>query len=91
MLLSSLGSGGIKSIQRGTAVVNASTTLNITVSAVDMGKSMLLIDKHQIIGGGSTPYTGGTVAALTSTTNIQVANSSAAGDVLFSWQLVEYR
>ena len=91
MLLSSLGGGGIKSIQRGTAVVNASTTLNITVSAVDMGKSMLLIDKHQIIGGGSTASTGGTVAALTSTTNIQVVNSSAAGDVLFSWQLVEYR
>lgn len=91
MLLSSLGSGGIKSIQRGTAVVNASSTLNITVSAVNMSKSMLLIDKHQIIGGGSTASTGGTVASLTSTTNIEMANNSAAGAIQFAWQLVEFR
>lgn len=91
MLLSSLGSGGIKSIQRGITTVDASSTLNITVSAVNMGKSLLLIDKYQIIGGGSTATTGGTVSSLTSSTNIQVVNSSASGGVLFSWQLVEYR
>lgn len=91
MNLSDLGSGGVKSVQRGVSTVGASATLNVTVSAVNMSKSVLLVDKHQIIGGGSTASTGGTTSSLSSSTNIQIINNSAAGAILVAWQLIEYR
>lgn len=89
MDLSKLG-GGIKSIQSGTTSVNASSTLNVTVSAVSIEKSMLLIDKHQVIGGPSGPYNGGVLATLTSSTNIQMVSSGLSGSLQVAWQLVEF-
>lgn len=90
MLLSSLGSGGIKSIQRGTAEVST-TTLNITISTVDMSKSVVIIDKSQIVGGPSGSISGGVCSYITSSTNLRIESLGSTILQKLAWQVVEYR
>ena len=79
------GGGGIKSIQRGTTSVSSS--VNVTISAVDMAKT-----KVNLLGykwsTGSTPERNGVWANLTTTTNLNLYVSDGTSHV--SWEVIEY-
>jgi hypothetical protein len=91
MNLSDLGEGGIKSIQRGTSSVGVSSTLNITVSAVNMAKAVLIVDKETVIGGPSGSIVGGVISTLTSATNVRIVSSNVSASMQVAWQLVEFK
>lgn len=79
------GIGGVKNVQRGTVVsVGSGATVNVTVTAVDMAKSYVLLTNHL---DGTTALN--VRVKLTSTTNIEFYNGKAGTADEISWQLVE--
>jgi hypothetical protein len=74
--------GGVKLVQRGKVTVTASSTVNVTVAAVNMNKSFVIDNVRNV-----TSSLGATVE-LTSSTNIAI--QAGSNDVVVSWQLVEF-
>lgn len=85
-------SGGVKSpVQRGLTTANLNTTaLNVTISAVDVNKSFLVV--NQVLGtNGASAVTSASVC-FTSATNVQIVNSHGDGSgqaPIVAWEVVE--
>jgi hypothetical protein len=88
MDLSTLGGGGVKSVQRGVAQSAFNSYLDITVSAVNMSKSTLNII-HAGAGYTSIASNPHGIAYLMSETKIRF-ESSGNFSSKFSWELIEY-
>lgn len=87
-----LGGGSVsKSIQRGSTLLltGATTTINITITSVDMSKSIVIVST--IPKAGSTQnaeiYVRG---ILTSSTNLQLVRNTGSGATDVSWVVVEF-
>lgn len=84
-------SGGVKSVQRGIASLSNGTT-NVTISAVVLAKSILIVHGSQFNYSG---YYYNIAAHLTSTTNINFPEINYWGgtNYVYStayWQVIEY-
>lgn len=76
--------GGIKSVQRGIATLNGRTTVNITISAVNMSKAV-----ESVSYCSDYAATGGVRARLTSATNLELY-SDATTTAHVAWVVAEY-
>jgi hypothetical protein len=76
----------IKSIQRGTSSAPSPTsdTRTVTISSVDISKSVVLIDGLWS-GSGNAPY----LSAITST-SVSFLGLNLSDSRVFSWQVIEY-
>lgn len=74
----------VKSVQRNTATVNHASTVNVTITAVDLAKTVLLINEASTGGSGNVK------ARLSSTTNIELINVNGAFDSIVNWQVLEF-
>ena len=83
------GSGGIKSIQRGVANFpnSGSAVLDITISAVDVSKSVLM---HLGTAAGNDDVRLLVKMSLENSTTIRVQAGSNTAISSTNWQLVEY-
>ncbi len=79
-------SSAIKSIQRGSNSAN-NTTTNVTISAVNMNKAIVLVS-----WAASGTSSSGCAAKLTTSTNLQIQFGGTAGSVGMTaeWQVIEY-
>lgn len=79
----------IKSIQRGTATVASNATTNVTISAVNLSKSLVIVNAGPSSGG---TYMFATLpAVLTSSTNLKLQRYDTASlSMTVEWQVVEY-
>ena len=81
----------IKSVQRGTAsIADTATTTNVTITAVDMSKTMCNITFYCSTANNEPtmmPW-----VRLTSTTNLELKrNTGTAGQTVYvSWEVIEY-
>lgn len=79
----------IKSIQRGTATVAANATVNVTISTIDMSKSLVLINAG--VSAGNIFIAASMPAVLTSATNLKLQRYDGnSASVTVEWQVVEY-
>lgn len=85
---------GIKSVQRGTVVINSASSVgNATVSAVDTAKSLVALLGFSVNSSlAADPIDWAPRVALTSTTNITATRGQATVGpaITVSWELVEY-
>lgn len=82
----------IKNIYRGSQFVPQGLT-NITITAVDLSKSVLIYNSFLAATDGPPPGVYGVEAAILSTpTNIAVNawDTAVTGTVIFTWQIIEY-
>lgn len=83
--------GGIKKVQRGVATVAGLT--NVSITAVNLDKSYVIISKDSSLGfdsGGYYPKFVEVKAELTSSTNLALSTNSAAGPSnSVAWQVIE--
>jgi hypothetical protein len=92
MNLSALRGTGIKSIQRGsTTAVQGGTNVSVTISPVNMSKSMVLSSYRYY--NNANGVSGHGTAVLDSSTNLSVsAGGNVAGaNVTINWQVVEFK
>lgn len=77
----------VKSIQRSTTavLVEGGATANVTITAVDLSKSMLLI--NQSVDNDYGPIL---KARLSSTTNIELINTASGHRAWADWQVIEF-
>lgn len=89
--ISSIPSAFVKSVQRGTATYGAGeNSISITVSAVNMAKSMLLINEKRTTPWGLDEYvSGGYLVTSTAILISRPSTSNSNGNTVY-WQLVEY-
>lgn len=83
-----IGGGGsnIKSIQRGTVTMNA-VTKDITISAVDLSKSIVQLTVKSAGSAGADCITG----ELTSATNLKLASgTTGSGNSVVEWTVIEF-
>lgn len=82
-----IGGGGsnIKSIQRGTTLLNATTT-NVSISAVDLTKSVVILSVESGGSGASFILAKG---VLTTSTNLEL-DIDASGYCTVYWQVIEF-
>lgn len=87
------GNGAVKSVQRGAIAVDSSSKYaNVTISSVNMSKTMVNI---QVLGCDKNDYTGYTNdgymcgGKLTSATNLRVM--CAYGGVYVMWEVIEFK
>ena len=92
LLSQAFGSGGIKSVQRGTVDMqgksNASPA-NVTITSVDPAKAFLIAESFVLAGGVNSFING----KMTSATNLQFTpyGTLSFGAVLpINWQVVEF-
>lgn len=80
--------GFIKSIQRGSALLDA-TTVNVTISAVNPDKTVVFVRSHGI---GSSTGAARLLASgqITSATNMQLLIGDAVSVCTAVWQVIEY-
>lgn len=82
--------GNIKSIQSGIGTIaNASTVANVSISAVDLTKSIVIVSSY----GPTASTLSGSLAVrgkLTSSTNLQVTRNNSSNNITFSWTVIEF-
>jgi hypothetical protein len=76
-----IGSGGIKSVQRGDVAIGVNTTL--TISAVNVAKSF-------VVCSHDAATTSTRVALVNSTTIAIKSNATAGNGYLVNWQVIEF-
>jgi len=82
--------GVIKSIQRGSVGITSINT-DVTITAVDMNKSVCLFHGQSVVGIFIwTAAQGELVAALTSATNVRFTILNAGTSATGSWEVVEF-
>lgn len=88
VVVSSLTGKIIKSIQKGVATTAQHSTdeLNVTITSVDVNKSVVIVTSGQT---GGYDYYGGT-AYLKNSTTLTVKNTQAYGNIQFRWQVIEF-
>lgn len=84
----------IKSIQRGSSqIAVGQSSLTVTVSSVNLSKSMLVMNSRPTTGGAGASMEYGTVSGkIASSTSLSFsrASSSATYTANVEWELVEY-
>lgn len=87
------GESNIKSIQRGTtSFTAAATTKDITISQVDISKSIVRVSMV-VTAQDQTPHTQKTIgcgARLTTSTNLNLAKLVGGKDITVSWEVIEF-
>lgn len=84
--------GGMKSIQKGTGTIPIGGNQDVSISlgtAVDPGKSIVLLNMSTGSNSGNAPYHGCYVKSLTANTLV-VTGDAITVAAPFSWQVVEY-
>ncbi|SDD75764.1 hypothetical protein SAMN02799630_03950 [Paenibacillus sp. UNCCL117] len=83
-------SGGVKNVQRGTAIVHAGNSTDVTITAVNLSKAYLIISSGEKILNYENPFFAR--GELTSSTNIRLYGMahSIAINVPCHWQVIEY-
>ena len=81
------GTPRVVNVQRGTVVVDA--TENVTISAVDMSKTIVLVNSSSEDGAGQRF---GATAELTTSTNLRIKSFSneTSNNAFVVWQVVEF-
>lgn len=82
--------GAIKSIQRGVAVLTSAGVTNITIGAVNVGKSTLSLSGSNGVSTGFALADISVTVALTSPTNIAAHRVGGSVNCNVSWELVEF-
>jgi hypothetical protein len=82
---------GVNSIQRGTVSFPNDLTfhVNVTISAVDLSKSIVLINSTGVPSGDAGRIM--LTARFTSPTNLRIERGSPNGTATGDWQVVEYK
>lgn len=80
------GGNLIKSIQRGTLTFPSATITNVTISSVDLTKSIVLVTS---IGDSVNPAVGCVKGKLTSATNLALSKATTL-TANVSWQVIEF-
>lgn len=83
------GVGGIKSIQSGIAIINAST-VNQPIAAVDTTKSIVVITYGGALVTGQNISQYLASAQITTSTNLQFTITGIAGQPRVAWQVIEF-
>lgn len=86
--LGGVGGGSvIKSIQRGESILAGSsgTTLNITIGAVDVDKTMV-----NVAGGSANELGNFTRARLIDSTTLRINKVATSGTSVTSWEVIEF-
>ena len=78
----------IKSIQRGITAFGSPAQQTVSISSVDVNKSMVLVNGWGYIGASSTGGYGTTF--LTNSTTLTFNTNTSSGTKTFSWQVIEY-
>ncbi len=91
-VISRVVAGSIKSIQRGTVNLPATSySATVTIAPVDMGKTELRYLSNTTVSGDGQSLGGFCSITLSSPTTIAVAASTASnGNRSVSWELTEY-
>lgn len=76
---------GVKSIQRGTVYVSGTSTTDVTINAVDIAKSVIVLAAFASNNADSVTF----YANLTTETNLALTYS-ANSEFYATWQVVEY-
>lgn len=76
---------GVKSIQRGTVSVAGNSTTNVTINAVDITKSVIVLAAFASDNADSVTF----YANLTTATNLALVHYAMSG-FYATWQVVEY-
>lgn len=84
-----LSGSNIKSIQRGSFVYSNKTTFNVTISSVDMSKSIVIVSTDSRTGSAGK---NSVVGNLTTSTNINFSTyyADASFNNYVSWQVIEF-
>jgi len=82
--ISTIPTSPINLIQRGQTDPTTTTT-DVTITAVDMAKTVI----HLLTDSG-LGFTSGAAVYLTSTTNLRIIVGNAGGTSVVSWEVVEY-
>lgn len=83
------GTVSVKSIQQGTGTIAGTLTTNVTISAVDITKSIVIIYDRGV-DAGATPAQYKVTAQLTTPTNILLTRTSTTNPGSFSWLVIEF-
>lgn len=84
------GAGGgsvIKSIQRGESLIftGGQTSLNVTIAAVDVNKTMV-----NIVGGSANELGNLPRAKLLNSTTLQIVRQTNSGTCAATWEVIEF-
>jgi hypothetical protein len=82
------GVGGVKSIQRGVASASGSGTTNVTITAVNLSKSIVTLDAVGYNSASDQPNS--IYATLTSPTNIAFVGFNGINTLPVAWQVIEH-
>lgn len=85
--------GGITGIQRGTAILAGSaTSVNITISPVDLTRSIVLVQSYNHASSATTSALISIRAVINSATNILLVRNeaSASHPVTYTWTVIEF-
>ena len=86
------GGSNIKSIQRGEVIIGVgSNPSNITISSVDLTKSIVKVTYETIDGGANTPATLYPMAKLTTSTNLYIQKNTDSNQIRVYWEVVEFK
>lgn len=90
-------SAPIASIQRGAWVYSSLSSTDITITAVDLSKSVVIVSNKSSQGNENSYSTGGNAGGeLTTTTNLHLdagrlgQNSTTTNTGICYWQVIEY-
>lgn len=78
----------IKSIQRGTLNFSGTTTTTVTISNVDITKSIVIVNISPVNGGFDNSMTCN--AQITASNTITFNRNSATTGAVVNWQVIEY-
>lgn len=80
--------GGVKNVQRGLATLPAdtTTTLNVTISAVNLSKSFVTISQN---GSSNSALAQFAYGRLTSTTNLEITRATNSIVTNVAWEVIE--
>lgn len=88
-VLAPKGGSNIKSIQRGTATLNAVSSLNVSISSVNSQNSIVRITEYYDLSSFGADDIGVT-ADLTTDTNIFLSRVSSTGILVVKWEVIEF-
>lgn len=79
----------VKSVQRGRIANDSATSRNIAISAVNMSKSLVIVDKGAVRDDHSGVYYFCVTGRLTSSTVLQITGYSVSATEI-DWQVIEF-
>ncbi len=82
-----VGTGGVKSVQTGTATMTTQATLNVPITAVNLAQSILFFNVQE---DNVDPSNGQVRGQLTSSTNIQFNRTGTTTTITIKWYVAEF-